>query len=55
MRQDATAPAAPIDRPGGARAAAIVSFDLDAEAVVLTADRGFGYGSSLMDSDVRPG
>ncbi|MCW2643014.1 MAG: codA2 [Dactylosporangium sp.] len=36
--RDATRPADPVTWPGGATAAAILSFDLDAEAVVLTAD-----------------
>jgi peptidoglycan/xylan/chitin deacetylase (PgdA/CDA1 family) len=37
-RADATEPAAPIRWPEGSRAAAALTFDLDAEAVMLTAD-----------------
>jgi peptidoglycan/xylan/chitin deacetylase (PgdA/CDA1 family) len=45
---DATSPAEPVEWPGGRRAAAIFSFDLDAEAVVLTADPSNATRLSVM-------
>jgi cytosine deaminase len=46
--RDATRPADPVTWPGGATAAAILSFDLDAEAVVLTADPSNATRLSVM-------
>jgi cytosine deaminase len=46
--RDATRPADPVTWPGGATAAAILSFDLDAEAVALTADPANATRLSVM-------
>jgi peptidoglycan/xylan/chitin deacetylase (PgdA/CDA1 family) len=48
MTSDATAPAEPVTWPGGRRAAAVFSFDMDAEAVVLTADPSNATRLSVM-------
>jgi cytosine deaminase len=45
---DATRPADPVTWPDGATAAAVLSFDLDAEAVVLTADPSNATRLSVM-------
>jgi cytosine deaminase len=47
-RADATRPADPITWPGGRSSAAILGFDLDAEAVVLTADPSNATRLSVM-------
>jgi cytosine deaminase len=46
--RDATRPAEPVTWPDGATAAAILSFDLDAETVVLTADPANATRLSVM-------
>jgi cytosine deaminase len=46
--RDATRPADPVTWPGGATSAAILSFDLDAESVVLTADPANATRLSVM-------
>jgi cytosine deaminase len=46
--RDVTRPADPVGWPGGATSAAILSFDLDAEAVVLTADPANATRLSVM-------
>ena len=45
---DATRPADPVTWPEGKRAAAVLGFDMDAEAVVLTAGRANGKRLSVM-------
>ena len=46
--RDATRPADPISWPDGARSAAILSYDMDAEAVVLAIDLSHGERLSVM-------
>ncbi|GLW09762.1 hypothetical protein Misp01_48910 [Microtetraspora sp. NBRC 13810] len=46
--RDVTRPAEPVTWPGGATSAAVLSFDLDAEAVVLTADPSHASRLSVM-------
>lgn len=48
VSQDATLPAQPVAWPDGMRAAAVLGFDMDAEAVALTADPQSRHRLSVM-------